>query len=81
MVNETELFEYPHLIDFFLWVWMRSKLYKRKEDTSDELLPRILDVAVRKTIRDDQLRRTTRYLSTLFTKCIEVDGGICENLL
>jgi hypothetical protein len=60
---------------------MKSKVYKRKVDTRDELLARILDAAARIKQREDQLRRTTRDLLTRVTKCIEVDGRIFEHLL
>ena len=53
----------------------------KKVDTRDELLARILDVAARIKKREEQLRRTTRYLRTGVAKCIEGDGGICEHLL
>ena len=55
---------------------MKSEVYKRKVDTSDELLARILVAAARIKKREDQLRRTTRDLRTRFARCIEVDGGI-----
>ena len=59
-------------------------------DTKDELLARVLDAAasikkhedqlgIKK--HEDQLGRKTRDIRTRVTKCIEVDGGIFENLL
>ena len=49
MVTEihVELFESPDItpLDFCLWVWMKSEVYKRNVDTRDELLSRILDDA------------------------------------
>jgi hypothetical protein len=60
---------------------MKNEVYNRKvEDTRDELLARILDAAACIRKREDQLRRTTRDLSTRDAKCIEVDGGIFEHL-
>ena len=44
-------------------------------DTPDELLVHVLDAVVRIKKREDQLRRTTRDLSTRVAKFIEVD---CE---
>ena len=43
----TELFEFtdPSRLDFCLWGWMKSEVYKIKVDTPDELLSVILDVA------------------------------------
>jgi hypothetical protein len=56
-------------------------MYKRKVDTSDELLSRNMDTVASMKIREDQLRRKTRDLRTLVAKCKDVDGGIFENLL
>lgn len=44
-------------LDFCLWGWMNSEIYKRKLYTPDELLPRILDAAVRIKKREDQPRQ------------------------
>jgi hypothetical protein len=57
---------------------MRSEVYKRKVDTPDELLARILDAAASIKTREDQLRRTTHDFPTRVAK---VDGGICGHLL
>jgi hypothetical protein len=83
MVTEIELLESPGLtpLDFCLWGWMKSRVYKRKVDTRDELLACILDAAARIKKREDQLRRKTRDLRTRAAKCIEDDGGLVENLL
>jgi len=82
-IAEIELFESPDLtpLDFCLWDCIKSDVYKRKADTQDKLLVRILDATVRTQKREDKLRRTTRKLRTRITKCIEIDGGICEHLL
>jgi hypothetical protein len=47
MITETEPLDSPYLtpLDFCFWGWMKSEVYKRKVDTPDELLARILDVA------------------------------------
>jgi hypothetical protein len=68
-------------IYFFLWSWTKSEVYKRKLDTRDELLARILDAAACIKKREDQLGQTLRDLSTRVAKCTEVDGGIFEHLL
>jgi hypothetical protein len=57
---------------------MKIEIYKRKVDTRDELLARILNAAAGIKEREDQLRRTIRDLRT---KCTEIDGGIFEHLL
>jgi hypothetical protein len=47
-------------LDLCLWGWMQSEVYKRKVDTRNELLARILDTAARIKEREVQLRRTKR---------------------
>ena len=48
MVTEVELFESPDItLRFFLWAWMTNEVYKRKVDTLNKLLTRILDAAAR----------------------------------
>jgi hypothetical protein len=83
MVTETELFVSTDLtpLDFCLCGWMKIEVYKRKVDTRDELLARILGSAARKKESEDQLRRTICVLRTRVAECIEVDGGIFEYLL
>jgi hypothetical protein len=83
MVTEIELFESADLtwLDFLLWGWMKSEVYKTKVDARDELLARILDAAACIKEREDQLRRTSSDLHTRVAKCTEVDGRILELLL
>ena len=54
---------------------MKRLLYKRKVDTPDNLLARIVDAAANIEEGEDQLRRTTRDLLIRFAKCTEVDVG------
>jgi hypothetical protein len=49
--------------------------------TQDELLARKSDAAARIKEREYPLRRITRDIRTPVAKCIEVGGGIFENLL
>ena len=63
-------------LDFCLWVWINGEVYKRRVDTQDELLARILYAAARLQQRETSTRRTIRYLRTLTAECAEVDGGI-----
>lgn len=49
-------------------------------DIQDELLPGILDSDARVKKIEDQFRRATRDLRTRDSKCVEVEGGIFENL-
>jgi hypothetical protein len=60
---------------------MNSEVYRRKVDTWDELLDRIMDVIARIKERQDGLRRATRHVLTRVVMCIDNDGGILENLL
>jgi hypothetical protein len=80
MVTEIQLFECTDLtpLDFCLWGWMKSEVYKRKVDTRDELLARILDAAAGINKSEDQLRQITRGLRTRVAKCAEVGCGIFE---
>jgi hypothetical protein len=45
MVTKIEMFKSPDLtvLDFGLWGWMKSKIYKQKVDTRDQLFDLILD--------------------------------------
>jgi hypothetical protein len=58
----------------------KERSVQNKGGHTDELLASILDAAACVKKRADQLRRTTRDLSTRVAKCTEVDGGILENL-
>jgi hypothetical protein len=60
---------------------MNREIYKRRLDTPDELLARILVVAARAKKSKYQLRRKTRDLHTRVAKCTEVDVGIVEHLM
>jgi hypothetical protein len=60
---------------------MKSEVYRRKVDTWDELLDRIMDAIACLKERQDELRRATRHVLIRAAKCIDVDGGISENLL
>ena len=67
---------------FCLWGWMTSDIYEEKANTRDELIVRIMNSAtLMKQKRQDDLRSATRTIARRVEKCIEVDGGIFENLL
>jgi len=55
---------------------MKSEVYKRKVDTPDELVARILHAAACIKKREDQLRRTTRDLRERVAGCIAVRWDI-----
>ena len=83
MVTERELFESPDLtpLQFSLWGWMKSAVHKRKVNTQDKWLVRILGAAACINTCEDELRWTTHNLYTRVAKCTEIDSGILGHLL
>ena len=75
---KIQLFEVgAYRLDFCLWGWMESEVYKEKLNTRDELVTPIMNsAALIKQERQDDLRRATRTVAERVEKCIEVDGGI-----
>jgi len=68
--------------DFCLWRWMKSEVYKEKVNTKDELVDRVTNsAALLKQGRQDDLRSATLTNVKRVKKCIEVGGGIFEQLL
>jgi len=80
---EIQLFKVgAYRLDYCLWGWMKSEVYKEEVNTRDELVARIMNsAALIKQERQDDLKRTTRTVAKRVEKCIEVDGGILEHLL
>ena len=78
-----QLFEVGvYRLDFCLWGWMISEVYKEKVNTRGEMVTRIMSsVALIKKERQDDLRRATHTIAKRAEKCIEVDSGIFEHLL
>jgi hypothetical protein len=69
-------------LDFCLWGCIKSKVYKVKVNTRDELVACIVNsAALIKQEHQDDLRRAARTIAKRVEKCIEVDGGIFEHLL
>jgi hypothetical protein len=68
-------------LDFCLWGWMKSEVYKEKVNTRDELVARIMNSAglITQECQVD-LRRATRTVAKRVEMCIEIDGGIFEHL-
>jgi hypothetical protein len=60
---------------------MKSAMRRRKVDTWDELLDRIMDAIAGIKERQDELRRATRHVLTRVAKCIDVDGRIFECII
>ena len=60
----------------------KAKSKKEKVNTRDKLVARIMNSAalIKQECQDD-LRRSTRTIAKRVEKCIEVDGGIFEQLL
>jgi hypothetical protein len=75
---EIQLFEVGrYRLDFCLWGWMKSEVYKEKVNTRDGLVARIMNsAALIKQEHQDDLRRATRNVAKRVEKCIEVNGGI-----
>jgi hypothetical protein len=61
-------------------VLLRCEVYKEKVNTRDKLLALIVDGAALVKESQDDLRRTTRTITTRGAKCIEVGSGIFEQL-
>jgi hypothetical protein len=59
---------------------MKSEVYRTKVDTQDPLPVLIMDVIASIKERPDAFRRATRHVLTPVAKCIDVDGGIFENV-
>ena len=68
-------------LDFCLWGWIKSEVYKEKVNIRDEVVAHIMNSAVLiKQERQDDLRTATRTIAKRIEKCIEVDGGIFDHL-
>jgi hypothetical protein len=67
-------------LDFCLWGWMKSKMCSRKADKRNEMLDHVMDVITRIKEHQCALRRAKRHVLTRVAKCIDVDGGIVENV-
>jgi len=80
---EIQLFEIgAYRLDFCLWGWMKSEVYKEKVNTRDELVSRIVNsAALIKQERQENLRKTTRSIAKRVEKCIEINGGDFEHIL
>jgi hypothetical protein len=80
---KIQLFEFARTaLDFCLWGWMKSEIYKEKLNTRHESVARIMNSAVFiKQERQDDIRRSTSTIAKRVEKCIEVDGSIFEHLI
>jgi hypothetical protein len=65
-----------------LWEWMKSEIKKKKVNTRNDLVARIMNSAgLIKQERQDDLRIATSTIAQRVEKLIEVHGGIFEHLL
>jgi hypothetical protein len=69
---KIELFEVGLIpLDFCLWGWMKSEVYKEKVKTRAELVARIMNIAALiKQEHQDDLRRAARTIAKKVEKCI-----------
>ena len=78
---EIQLLEVgAYRLDLCLWGWMKTEVYKEKENTRDELVARIMNsvnsAALMQQERQDDVRKAKLTVTKRVEKCIEVDGGI-----
>jgi len=69
-------------LDFCLWEWKKSEVYKEKINRKDELFACIMNsAALIKQECQENFRRDTSTVAKRVEKCTEVDGGIFEHLI
>ena len=68
-------------LDFCLWGWLKGEVYSTKVERCADLVACINIACVHIKDRHHELRRATRSTLQRVHKCIEVGGGISENLL
>jgi hypothetical protein len=66
-------------LDFCLWGWTKSEVYKEKVNIRDEFVARIMSAALLNQERQDNLRRATPIVKR-DEKGIEVDSGTFKHL-
>ena len=79
--NCASLTPYCALLDFCLWVWMKSEVYRTKVVTRYKFLDLIMDVIASIKESQEARRRANQHVLTRVAKCMAVDGGIFENVL
>jgi hypothetical protein len=81
MVTGIELLDLQTYLRNFFFVcgWMKSEVYKRKVDTRDKLLSRILDAAACMTECGDQLRRTKPIFAHELQRTLKLAVGFANN--
>lgn len=65
--------------DFFLWGYLKDKVYKEKPTTRENMMQRIIDACA--AITPDMLMRCVKEFEARINKCIEVQGHQFEQLI
>lgn len=68
-------------LDYCVWGWLKSEVFKRRVDTREELLARIFHACAQVKECTNELRSATQQLPIRAAKCIEVGGGVFEHVL
>lgn len=68
-------------LDFYLWGWMKQKVYFDPVHTRDELVERIHAAAAEIKADPGQIRRSTQQVAIRATACLQNSGGHFEQLL
>ncbi|KAJ4443753.1 hypothetical protein ANN_05531 [Periplaneta americana] len=68
-------------LDYWMWGWLKSEVYKSKVEIGKEFLARILLACSQVKECPNQIRSVTQQLYTRTAKCIEVDCGLFEHVL
>lgn len=63
-------------LDFFLWGFIKSKVYKTRPNNRDVLCTRIREAC--EEINAHQLRNVVKNIKKRYEKCIELNGGLVE---
>lgn len=68
-------------LDYCLWGWLKSLVYKTKVNTREALVARIINCAALIKENHRALKRSTRAIHKRADLCIQMNGGIFENLI
>ena len=79
--NCSSLTPYCALLDFCLWVWMKSEVHKTEVDTRDKLCDQIMDDIA--SIKKVMMHSEEQHAMSLYDlqKCMALDVGILDNVL
>lgn len=68
-------------LDYCLWGWMKDNVYKKKVNSREELVARIMDTAEQIKRSPEKLRNATKAVHKRASRCIDNDGLIFEHVL